>query len=90
MRLEELLPDLEALSRLQAIQGLVEKTAVVGVASHATPAEQVAAAEFILEGLWAKKRISRNEEHEFVAARSAILAGSVEPDVESGRRRQLN
>lgn len=89
LKLEELLPSTEALRRLEGIQGLLEATAALGVRPDSPPAARVAAAEFILEGLWARKRISRNEEQEFVAARAPIMAGPLNPNVER-RRGPLN
>jgi len=52
---------------LRGIQGLMEKTVKVGVGPKDSPEVQVSAAEFILEGLHAHKRIGRNEERVFSA-----------------------
>ena len=52
---------------LRGIQGLMEKTVKVGVGPKDSPEVQVSAAEFILEGLHAHKRIGRNEERVFTA-----------------------
>jgi magnesium chelatase subunit I len=57
----------EALPQLRGIQGLMEKTVKVGVGPKDSPEVQVSAAEFILEGLHAHKRIGRNEERVFTA-----------------------
>ncbi|MBV9573710.1 MAG: magnesium chelatase [Acidobacteriales bacterium] len=57
----------EALPLLRGIQGLMEKTIKLNVGPKDTPESQVAAAEFILEGLHAHKRIGRNEERVFAA-----------------------
>jgi magnesium chelatase subunit I len=57
----------EALPQLRGIQGLMEKTVKVGVGPKDSPELQVSAAEFILEGLHAHKRIGRNEERVFTA-----------------------
>ncbi len=57
----------EALPALRGIQGLMEKTVKVGVGPKDSPEVQVSAAEFILEGLHAHKRIGRNEERVFTA-----------------------
>jgi magnesium chelatase subunit I len=57
----------EALKSLEKIQGLLEKTVKAGV-GEGEPAESiVSAAEFILEGLHAHKRIGRTEERVFTA-----------------------
>jgi magnesium chelatase subunit I len=57
----------EALPSLRGIQGLMEKTVKVGVGPKDSAEIQVSAAEFILEGLHAHKRIGRNEERVFTA-----------------------
>jgi magnesium chelatase subunit I len=57
----------EALPSLRGIQGLMEKTVKIGVGPKDSPELQVSAAEFILEGLHAHKRIGRNEERVFTA-----------------------
>jgi magnesium chelatase subunit I len=57
----------DALQALRGIQGLMEKTVKVGVGPKDSPEVQVSAAEFILEGLHAHKRIGRNEERFFTA-----------------------
>ena len=57
----------EALENLKGIQGLLEKLGPLGVSLKENPERQVSAAEFILEGLHAHKRIGRNEERVFKA-----------------------
>jgi len=57
----------EALQSLRGIQGLMEKTVKSGVGPKDSAELQVSAAEFILEGLYAHKRIGRNEERVFTA-----------------------
>ncbi|MBS1827520.1 MAG: magnesium chelatase [Acidobacteria bacterium] len=59
------LPAAEILDQLQKINGLLEKTAALGVGPGEDDAGKVAAAEFVLEGLYAHRRISRNEEMGF-------------------------
>jgi magnesium chelatase subunit I len=51
--------------QLDAIQGLMEKTQALGLTENEPDAVRAAAAEFILEGLHAHRRISRNEERGF-------------------------
>jgi magnesium chelatase subunit I len=55
-------PSAVLLQQLQNISGLLEKTAALGVGPGEDDAGKVAAAEFVLEGLYAHRRISRNEE----------------------------
>ncbi len=57
----------EALEKLKEIQGLIDKLGPLGVSQKESPEHQVSAAEFILEGLHAHKRIGRNEERVFKA-----------------------
>jgi len=45
----------------------MEKTRALGLAAHEPDAVRAAAAEFILEGLYAHRRISRSEERGFAA-----------------------
>jgi len=57
----------EALQALRGIQGLLEKAVKLGVGPKDSAEAQVSAAEFVLEGLHAHKRIGRNEERVFSA-----------------------
>ena len=57
----------EALQSLRAIQGLMDKLGKLTVGPKDSPEMQVSAAEFVLEGLHAHKRIGRNEERVFTA-----------------------
>jgi magnesium chelatase subunit I len=60
-------PSKEVIRALENIQGLLEKTAALQLADADHPEVQVSAAEFILEGLHAHKRIGRSEERVFTA-----------------------
>jgi magnesium chelatase subunit I len=57
----------EVIAALKTIQGLMDKLSAVEVNSKASPELQVSAAEFLLEGLHALKRIGRSEERVFKA-----------------------
>ncbi len=57
----------EVLAGLNQIQGLMEKITKLNVGPKDTPEIQVSAAEFVLEGLHAHKKIGRNEERVFSA-----------------------
>jgi magnesium chelatase subunit I len=57
----------EVLAGLNQIQGLMEKNSKLNVTAKDAPEMQVSAAEFILEGLHAHKRIGRSEERVFTA-----------------------
>jgi magnesium chelatase subunit I len=58
----------ECLQQFRSIQGLLDKAnAILGSGEH-PPEARIAAAEFILEGLYAHKKINRNEQGIFQAA----------------------
>jgi magnesium chelatase subunit I len=57
----------ELTNTLKDIQGLNEKLGTLGIKSNDAAEVQVSAAEFVLEGLYAHKRIGRNEERVFGA-----------------------
>ncbi|MGE5325124.1 MAG: magnesium chelatase [Actinomycetota bacterium] len=57
----------EVLEGLKNIQGLTEKLAPVGIKPKEKPEVLVSAAEFVLEGLHAHRRIGRSEERVFQA-----------------------
>src|SRR5258707_531465 len=60
-------PSSKMVKELAGIQGLMEKTKRLGLGASEPDAVRAAAAEFILEGLYAHRRISRNEETGYVA-----------------------
>jgi magnesium chelatase subunit I len=88
LKVPESAPAAEALSQLKKIQGLMDHTDRLGADGRSGLAGMAAAAEFILEGLWAHKRISRNEERGFHAERPK----APEPREQQPRppRRQFN
>ena len=67
LKLEETVSSNEMVEHLGHIQGLMEKTKTLGLSASEPDAVRAAAAEFILEGLYAHRRISRNEEVGFMA-----------------------
>jgi magnesium chelatase subunit I len=67
IQLSDSAPAAETLENLKEIQGLIEKLGPLGVGQKDSPEQQVSAAEFILEGLHAHKRIGRTEERVFKA-----------------------
>ena len=70
-------------NQLGAIQGLLEKTAGLGIGRNATDALRASAGETILEGLYAHRRISRTEERVF-GADDKRRGGSDEPSSGGG------
>ena len=67
LRLDEDLPAEKMVEQLSRIQDLLPFTKKLGLSESESDAMRASAGEFILEGLYAHKRISRNEELEFVA-----------------------
>lgn len=57
----------EALEHLKSIQGLMEHLPALGLKGRVPAPDAVSAGEFILEGLWASKRINRSEERGYFA-----------------------
>jgi magnesium chelatase subunit I len=57
----------EMLHKLRGIQGLLDKLSALGLSGKEPSEVIVSAAEFILEGLYAHKRIGRSEERLFTA-----------------------
>jgi magnesium chelatase subunit I len=84
----------ETLVQMRRIQGLTDHLQRLGVDGKAEAAELAAAAEFVLEGLWAHKRIGRSEERGFYAdaprAAAAPPAAEGEAPTRMRPRRPLN
>ncbi len=57
----------ELMERLENIQGLLDKLGALNIKANASPELVVSGAEFVLEGLYAHKRIGRSEERVFKA-----------------------
>jgi magnesium chelatase subunit I len=83
-------PSAEIWGQFKRIQGLLEKTQPLGIEPKDDPALLVAGAEFILEGLYALKKISRNEELGYFAERQRMEPSSEEPGSFPTRRRPPN
>ena len=58
----------DSFGELKQIQGLLEKLSVLSIDAISSPELAVSAAEFLLEGMTAHKRLSRSEERSFSAA----------------------
>src|SRR5438105_1873621 len=69
----------EVFGTLKNIQGLSEKLNALGVQTKDLVEHQVAAAEFVLEGLYAHKRIGRSEERVFSAGEKPPRRPEPEP-----------
>lgn len=82
------------LEQLLLVEGLMEKTRALGLTANEPDAVRAAAGEFILEGLYAQRRISRSEELGFSAPEDRRRGQEPEnPDdtpVRPPKRRQFN
>ena len=67
LKLDEHVDSATMVKQLSGIQGLMEKVKTLGLSANEPDAVRASAAEFILEGLHAHRRISRNEERGFAA-----------------------
>ena len=67
LRLDEDMPAHRMVEHLNRIQDLFQFTRKLGLSENESDEMRASAGEFILEGLYAHKRISRNEELEFIA-----------------------
>jgi len=90
LKLDETMDSAGMVRQLAGIQGLMDKIAALGLGANEPDAIRASAAEFILEGLYAHRRISRNEEVGFTAGERKR-----EPPPEGGEgrrppRRQFN
>jgi magnesium chelatase subunit I len=65
LKLPELATASERCQQLSKIQGLMEHIGRLGVHDRKDAGSAAAAAEMILEGLWAHRRIGRSEERGF-------------------------
>ncbi len=81
----------EVLGAMKNIQGLDERLGALGIRGQEPPELRVSAAEFVLEGLYAHKRIGRSEERVFAAGEKQpvrpekIERGGDEPPVRPRR-----
>jgi magnesium chelatase subunit I len=67
VKLEESQSSTDGLKELKQIQGLLEKLAPLGVKASDPAPRAVAAAEFLLEGMVAHRKLSRSQDHGFAA-----------------------
>lgn len=80
----------ELYTQFKKIQGLLETTHNLGIKTQDDPALLVSGAEFILEGLYALKQISRNEELGYFVKRERPETLDERADRPGPRRRPLN
>jgi magnesium chelatase subunit I len=96
LELGETVSAADMVRQLNSIQGLMEKTRALGLTENESDAVRASAGEFILEGLYAHRRISRSEQYQFGAEekRAPVRERREERDEKERererRRRQFN
>jgi magnesium chelatase subunit I len=88
LKIPEAAPAAEALKQMNKIPGLMDHAHTLAAHGASAPGATAAASEFVLEGLWSHKRISRSEERGFFAERPKP-AEAREP-MQRPPRRQFN
>jgi magnesium chelatase subunit I len=83
-------PAAEHAAQLKKIPGLYESLDALSIKRKSDPAIEAAAAEFVLEGLWAHKRISRSEERGYYAEARRQAEQHRDPNQGRNPRRQFN
>jgi magnesium chelatase subunit I len=68
LQVDDTLPAEELLARTREVQGLRELAADAGIDRQAPPPLVAAAVDFVLEGLYAQKKISRSDEFQYSSA----------------------
>jgi magnesium chelatase subunit I len=68
LQVDDTLPASELLERTQDVQGLRELAAQAGIAERAPDPVVASAVDFVLEGLYAQKKISRSDEFQYQGA----------------------
>jgi magnesium chelatase subunit I len=78
-----------SVEELQQIQGLFEKLSPLQIDAKSKPEVAVSAAEFLLEGMYAHKRLSRTEERSFSAAEKKSRNDQAANYAEKMREREI-
>jgi magnesium chelatase subunit I len=89
VQLNDTQPCTGSLEELKQIQGLFEKLTPLQITAKSKPEAAVSAAEFLLEGMYAHKRISRSEERTFTAAEKKSRNDQAAQYAERMREREL-
>jgi len=89
VQLNDAQPAAASLAELQQIQGLLEKLSPLKINGKSKPEVAVSAAEFLLEGMVAHKRISRSEERSFTAAEKKQRNNDAANYAEKMREREI-
>ena len=88
VQLNDAQPSAGSLAELEQIQGLIEKLSPLHINAKTRPEIAVSAAEFLLEGMYAHKRLSRTEERSFSAGEKKSRADDAIRYAEKMRERE--
>jgi magnesium chelatase subunit I len=88
VQLNDVQPAAGSLEELRQIQGLFEKLSPLEIDAKSKPELAVSAAEFLLEGMYAHKRLSRAEERIFSAAEKKTRTDEASRYAEKMRERE--
>jgi magnesium chelatase subunit I len=72
LQLGDLLPASEVLDRAREVQGLIELAHAAGIPAKASPALVASGVDFVLEGLYALKKIGRSDERGYHATDTPV------------------
>jgi magnesium chelatase subunit I len=89
VQLNDAQPSSSSLEELKQIQGLFEKLSPLQITGKSKPEVAVSAAEFLLEGMYAHKRLSRTEERSFTAAEKKQRTNDAANYAEKMREREI-
>jgi magnesium chelatase subunit I len=89
VQLNDAQPASGSLAELQQIQGLFEKLSPLQINAKSKPEVAVSAAEFLLEGMYAHKRLSRTEERSFTATEKKSRNDQAAQYAEKMREREI-
>jgi len=89
VQLNDAQPSSSSLEELKQIQGLFEKLSPLQITGKSKPEIAVSAAEFLLEGMYAHKRLSRTEERSFTAAEKKQRTNDAANYAEKMREREI-
>ncbi len=97
LQLGDLLPAGDVLAAVRDVEGLVELAHEAGIPREASPALLASGVDFVLEGLYAMKRISRSEERGYHGTEPAarrptreVVMADEGPRVPAGKKKYYN
>ncbi len=90
VQLNDTQPAAGSLSELQQIRGLIEKLSPLHINAKSKPEIAVSAAEFLLEGMYAHKRLNRTEERAFTAGEKKQRTNDAANYAEKMREREID